>query len=77
MFKKLDKPNWWIEIRTANPLCAYYFGAFESCTAAALAQHGYILDLLTEKATILSVEIKQCRPQHLTIMIENEALQPL
>ena len=79
MFKNLDEPqestetDWWIEIRTANPSCIYYFGAFESCTVAALARHGYILDLLAESAKILSVEIKQCQPKQLTVIIENEA----
>ena len=68
--------DWWIEIRTANPSCIYYFGAFESFTAAALSQYGYILDLLTESAKILSAEIKQCQPEHLTVVIENEAEQP-
>ena len=71
MFENLDRPekspeDWWIEIRTANPLCIYYFGAFESFTAAVQAQYGYILDLLAEEAKILSAEIKQCQPEHLT-----------
>ena len=75
--EKSTESNWWIEIRTANPSCIYYFGAFESFTAAALSQYGYILDLLTESAKILSAEIKQCQPEHLTVVMENEALQSL
>ena len=67
---------WWIEIRTANPLCIYCFGAFESFTAAAQAQYDYILDLLAEKAKILSAEIKQCQPKCLTVIIENKPLRP-
>ena len=79
---ELDKPekspeDWWIEIRTANPSCIYYFGAFASFTAAAQAQYGYILDLLDESAKILSAEIKQCQPEHLTLVIEDKPLQPL
>ena len=76
MFKNLDKPtnslesDWWIKIHTANPLCIYYFGAFESFTAAALAQHSYILDLQAEEAKILSVKIEQCQPQQLTVVLE-------
>ena len=59
--------DWWIEIRTVNPFCIYYFGAFYSLTAATLAQYGFIQDLKTEGAQILAVEIKRCQPQQLTI----------
>ena len=75
--KILMEQDWWIKIRTANPLCIYYFGDFDSFNAAASAQHGYILDLLNEEARILSVEIKQYQPKQLTVVLENEALQPL
>lgn len=65
------KLGWWIEIRTANPSCTYYFGDFYSFTAAASAQSGYIEDLSEEGAKLLAVEIKHCRPKQLTIY-ENE-----
>lgn len=89
MFKNLEKSNiirsktpwkfdWWIEICTDNPLCIYYFGAFESFTLAESAQDGYILDLLNENAKIISVKIQQCQPQQLTVEIKNKnkALYP-
>ena len=71
MSENLDEPNWWIEIRTNNPSCIYYFGAFDSFTAAALAQYGYILDLQDEGAKIISVKIEKCEPQQLTIVISH------
>lgn len=61
--------DWWIEICTKNPSCVYYFGAFNSFAAAILVKDDYIEDLLAEKAQIISVEIKQCQPQQLTIVI--------
>ncbi|MBE9044549.1 DUF1816 domain-containing protein [Pleurocapsales cyanobacterium LEGE 10410] len=67
-----QKMGWWIEIRTANPSCTYYFGDFYSFTAAALAQYGYIQDLSEERAELVAVEIKQCQPKQLTIY-ENES----
>lgn len=79
--KNLDEPNkstepdWWIEIRTDNPSCLYYFGAFDSFATAVSVKDDYISDLLAEKATILSVEIKQCQPQQLTTVLENKTLQ--
>ena len=59
--------DWWIEIRTSNPDCLYFFGEFESYVAAAKEQHGFISDLKTEGANIVSLKIKQCQPQQLTI----------
>lgn len=72
-----EELDWWIEVRTDKPSCIYYFGAFYSFTAAALAQHGYIQDLQDEDAKIISIKIKQCQPQQLTVEIENKALHPL
>ncbi len=66
------KWGWWIEIRTANPSCTYYFGDFYSFTEAVSAQSGYIQDLSEEGAKLLAVEIKLCRPKQLTIY-ENES----
>ena len=58
---------WWIEIQTNFPQCTYYFGPFESAVEAKDLQEGYLEDLLSERATIIFVEIKQCRPESLTI----------
>ena len=69
LFSRWRKPQlpWWIEIRTKMPLCTYYFGPFDSLKEAKLYRHGYIEDLVEEKAQGISVEVKRCQPQMLTI----------
>lgn len=59
---------YWIEIKTQNPECTYYFGHFDSSLAAKFMQNGYIKDLIEEEAIVESVELKQCQPQQLTII---------
>ena len=61
---------YWVEITTKQPSCIYYFGPFDSYTEARDIQHGYVEDLLEEKATGISVEIKCCLPTKLTITEE-------
>ena len=61
---------WWIEIRTEIPPCTYYFGPFDSLKEAEISQHGYIEDLVGEKARGITVELKRCQPQMLTISEE-------
>ena len=72
LFARLKKTQlpWWIEIRTKMPPCIYYFGPFDSLKEARLSQHGYIEDLVTEKAQGITVELKKCQPQMLTICKE-------
>ena len=62
-----EKLDWWIEICTANPLCIYYFGGFDSSWEALLAKDGYIEDLKQEEAELNSIRIKWCKPRQLTI----------
>ena len=71
------KPPYWIEIKTENPTCTYYFGHFAYSLTAKLMQHGYIKDLLEEKAIVVSAEIKQCQPEQLTIIEEKNSKQIL
>ena len=59
--------SWWIEIRTTDPPCIYYFGPFNSPDEANLYQAGYIEDLIQEQARGITVELKKCQPQTLTI----------
>jgi hypothetical protein len=66
---KQGKP-YWIEISTKEPFCIYYFGPFENSAEAKEMQHGYIQDLIEEKAAGISVTIKRCLPTRLTIMEE-------
>ena len=70
--KTAIKP-YWVEITTKEPHCIYYFGPFDSSGEAKTMQHGYIEDLMTEKAVGISVDIKRCLPTKLTIM-EEESL---
>jgi hypothetical protein len=58
---------WWIEISTESPLCTYYFGPFSSDSEAEQAKSGYIEDLEREGARSIRVQIKRCKPEHLTI----------
>ena len=62
------KPPYWIEIKTYNPSCIYYFGHFDNPLAAKLMQQGYIKDLIDESAIIVSVKVKRCEPEKLTII---------
>lgn len=64
--------TWWVEIQTNIPRCIYYFGPFENAKEARLSQVGYLEDLLAEKARGITVEIKQCQPENLTIFEEEE-----
>lgn len=57
----------WVEIVTDNPHCTYYFGPFLSDKEADAAQTGYVEDLETEGAEIISLEVKRCKPTDLTI----------
>jgi len=67
MFFKNNFQQYWIEVKTAKPLCTYYFGPFLTRKGANLAQSGFLEDLETEKAENIQAEIKRCQPQELTI----------
>lgn len=69
----IDKTSiepYWVEITTTQPNCIYYFGPFDSSGEAKTMQHGYIEDLMAEKAAGISVNIKRCLPTKLTITEE-------
>lgn len=59
--------GWWIEAFTLKPACIYYFGPFDSCRDAELAQTDYISDLEQEGAQGITTKIKLCQPHRLTI----------
>lgn len=69
-FRSLKMP-WWVEIKTTIPYCIYYFGPFSCKHTARLSQHGYIADLVQEKACGITVEIKRLQPKVLTIYYED------
>ena len=57
----------WIEIVTDSPNCTYYFGPFSTDSEAESAKIGYIEDLEAEGSKGLSVIVKRCKPEKLTI----------
>ncbi|NEQ70376.1 MAG: DUF1816 domain-containing protein [Symploca sp. SIO2D2] len=61
---------YWVEIVTDNPGCTYYFGPFVSTQEADTAKAGYIEDLEEESAKIVSVKVRRCQPDNLTICDE-------
>ncbi len=58
---------WWVEIKTENPRCTYFFGPFSGAKEATAAQSGYVSDLEQEGAQGITVEIKRCKPARLTV----------
>ena len=57
---------WWVEVTTDTPSCIYYFGPFLTSTEAIEHQSGYLEDLKTEGAQDIRVQMKRCKPKHLT-----------
>ncbi|TVP68423.1 MAG: DUF1816 domain-containing protein [Leptolyngbya sp. LCM1.Bin17] len=70
---QLGQANWWIEIKTTQPLCLYYFGPFSNAEEAETFHSGYVDDLLQEGAETLESEIKCCHPTRLTIFNSDDA----
>jgi hypothetical protein len=66
---------WWVEITTDRPHCTYYFGPFATAVEADLAKGGYIEDLEGESAQGISVTIKRCKPEQLTIDLEPQPIE--
>ncbi|WP_310488741.1 DUF1816 domain-containing protein [Chamaesiphon sp. VAR_69_metabat_338] len=62
---------WWIEVLTDRPKCMYYFGPFADLASAKLAVAGYVADLEGESAQGIETQIKRCKPDRLTIDLED------
>ncbi|MGF1604165.1 MAG: DUF1816 domain-containing protein [Thermosynechococcaceae cyanobacterium] len=62
---KIDKPDWWVEVTTAEPPYVYFFGPFDSNVEADASKDGYIQDLLEEDAQGIVAHVKYCQPQRL------------
>ena len=58
---------WWVEITTQTPRCTYYFGPFRYFAEARDAHFGYVEDLRNEAAQEITVTIKRCQPDVLTV----------
>ncbi|MBE9108948.1 DUF1816 domain-containing protein [Nodosilinea sp. LEGE 07298] len=62
---------WWVEIKTSQPACTYYFGPFDTESEAYAAKGGYIEDLEQEGAQNIQTVVQLCsRPEQLTITDE-------
>ncbi len=62
---------WWVEIKTSQPVCTYYFGPFDTEAEARVARGGYIEDLEHEGAHNIQTQVKLCTcPDQLTITDE-------
>lgn len=62
---------WWVEIKTSQPACTYYFGPFDSETEANMAKGGYIEDLEQEGAQNIQTLVQLSSfPEQLTITDE-------
>ncbi|MFB2977671.1 DUF1816 domain-containing protein [Microseira sp. BLCC-F43] len=58
---------WWLEVKTKQPYCIYYFGPFDNAAEAEQAQEGYLEDLKQEGAQEIEIQIKLYSPSDLTI----------
>jgi hypothetical protein len=58
---------WWIEIKTVQPKCTYFFGPFFDKKYANLSISGYLEDLESESAQGIQTDVKRCKPTVLTI----------
>lgn len=63
---------WWIEIKTAEPVCTYYFGPFDVEQEAELAKKGYLEDLEQEGSKVVAASIMPLSepPKQLTVYEE-------
>ncbi|MGQ4650159.1 DUF1816 domain-containing protein [Lyngbya aestuarii] len=57
----------WVEIITDSPRCTYYFGPFLTEKEANDNKSGYLEDLENEGAQGISIAVKRCKPENLTI----------
>ena len=62
---------WWVEVKTLDPDCTYYFGPFVTVHQAQFLQRGYLEDLIQEGVQISAVELKQCNPELFTVSPED------
>ncbi|MDJ0727012.1 MAG: DUF1816 domain-containing protein [Prochloraceae cyanobacterium] len=68
-FNKREIKQWWVEVNTDVPRCTYYFGPFNTSQEAREHQAGYVEDLIEEGSGQITLNIKKCRPQALTIEV--------
>ncbi len=65
------KKSWWIEVKTGDPRCTYYFGPFDGQAEADSAKQGYVEDLEAEGAKIVQASVDyRAEPKQLTVYDE-------
>ncbi|NEO84823.1 MAG: DUF1816 domain-containing protein [Spirulina sp. SIO3F2] len=57
----------WVEVKTTTPSCTYYFGPFANSPDAEIAIPGYVEDLTEEGAQGIQTQVRQMKPEALTI----------
>jgi hypothetical protein len=65
---------WWIEVKTENPRCTYFFGPFVSQKEAEQEKAGFIEDLQQEGATHIQARIRRCKPDPKSLTVYDEAV---
>lgn len=65
---------WWVEIKTENPTCLYYFGPFGREESARAHEPGYVEDLEREGALAIKTSVKRCKPTELTVFDDTEVV---
>ena len=58
---------WWVEVKTEQPECIYYFGPFLTANEAQRAMPGYVEDLEQENAEGINAVVKRCKPNEVTV----------
>lgn len=61
---------WWIEVRTYQPACTYFFGPFDSRNEAIWHQSGFLEDIQEEQPMGMMINIHQAEPDQLTLFDE-------
>lgn len=64
--------SWWVEIITEKPDCTYYFGPFVQAEEAQQAKQGYLADIEKARPQVITVKIKQCQPEALTVQADKD-----
>ena len=65
---QLETSPWWIEVKTAQPACTYYFGPYGEKAEAVSQQQGFVEDLKAENAVGIDVSIEPMQPEQLTVI---------
>lgn len=62
-----EQHPWWIEVKTHQPACTYYFGPYGQKREAIAHQQGFLEDLRSEHAVGIDMAITRIQPDQLTV----------